>query len=67
VIKLKLLTALNVATDDDALLEHINYLSDFLADGTVTAECDGDQIVALVLTEAGRACLPASMTTTTSA
>jgi hypothetical protein len=61
----KLLLALNVAADHESRLEHIHYLSDFLADGTVTAECEGDQIVALVLTEYGRAYLPPTMTTTT--
>jgi hypothetical protein len=58
-INLRLLTAINVAMDDEPLLDTIDALADYLADGTISAECDGDAVIRLRLTDAGRALMPA--------
>jgi hypothetical protein len=56
-ISLKLLSAINIATDDSELLDRIDILSGYLEDGTLAATVDGDAITALRLTDAGRAAL----------
>jgi hypothetical protein len=52
-MNLALLVSLNIATADAADL-----IAGMIEDGTLSAKCDGDQIIGLALTESGRAMLP---------
>jgi hypothetical protein len=54
VINIRLLTALNIAMDDESLLDTIDVLADYLADGVIEPEVDGDAVIRFRLTEAGR-------------
>jgi len=64
-INLKLLTALNVATSDDELLDVIDGLAKLLEDGMIAPRIDGDAITSFYLTEAGISRLPVLPVTTT--
>jgi hypothetical protein len=57
-MNLRFLTALNVAMDDAALFDLIDDLVGELETGNLIATTDGDLIVGLSLTPAGRSCLP---------
>jgi hypothetical protein len=54
----KFLTSLNVAYDDDELLDVIDFLATEIESGHLAATVDGDAITSLRLTPAGMAMLP---------
>jgi hypothetical protein len=60
-VSLKLLTALNIATTDNELLDTIEAVSQAIENGHVYAESDYDAITSLHLTEAGRAAWPRTL------
>ena len=57
-MNLKFLTSLNVAYDDDELLDVIEHLAAEIEAGTLAPKIQGDAIVSLYLTPAGLATLP---------
>jgi hypothetical protein len=56
-INLKFLTALNVAIDDDELLDYIDFLAAEIENGRLVATIDKDAITGLRLTPSGAAML----------
>ncbi len=53
-IDARLLTALNIACSHAERMDVIDALSEYLADGAIEPEVDGDAVMLFKLTEAGR-------------
>jgi hypothetical protein len=53
-MNIRFLTALNVAMDDDELLDYIDFLATEIESGHLAATVDGDAITSLRLTALGK-------------
>jgi len=64
-IDIRLLSTLNVACNDEELLDLIEAVAGAIEDGFVSAESDLDTITSLHLTAAGRRAWPTTLPATT--
>ena len=63
-MNIRFLTALNVAMDDDELLDYIDFLATEIESGHLAATVDGDAITSLRLTALGKTYLRPTLPTT---